>query len=78
MPEPTYKVKRLEWESMVFERVYSIIGEFSAGVQQGQHWWSAPDGSIHLANSLAAAKLAAEQWYRERILEALEPVEERT
>jgi len=30
------------------------------------------------AESVAAAKLAAEQWYRERLLEALEPVEERT
>jgi len=30
------------------------------------------------AESVDAAKLAAESWYRARLLEALEPVEERT
>jgi len=86
MPEPTYRVKRLEWQlfscSKQFEYCETILGTFSVfyGVESAE-WELSRDGEVIFGEDSTdddAAKLAAESWYRARLLEALEPVEERT
>jgi len=82
MPEPTYRVKRLVWKDgpyLVGFHADTPLGRITVARQASQYWWTYSGASaLYPEKDIDAAKLAAEQWYLSRLLEALEPVEERT
>jgi len=82
MPEPTYRVKRLVWEETLLENFVapSLFGDVWIEAALNGEWFVClPGAGVRSPfDDAEAAKLAAESWYRARLLEALEPVEERT
>lgn len=84
-----YRIKPLVWSRVSGDlRADSIFGEINVvsnksykDADEPVEWrWSLYDDCGYdlgwQCKNAKAAKLAAESWYRERLLEALEPVEE--
>lgn len=79
MTDQLYRMKPLEWEERANGCVAACtpVGEYFATkshwhIEQKDGYWIVDEGE---AISLEAAKEAAEQHYRERLMEALEPVD---